>query len=163
MGWADAMDSRIGYDTDFLAWTEEQARLLREASRERINTPIDWENVAEEIESMGRSELRAVESALVRVIEHLLKLEYSPAADPRGDWKVSVLEHRDRVARDLSASPSLRGRIDTADLYRTGRKIAALGPERDGIRPNDLPPDCPYSLEHLLDEDWWPTNRHSLT
>ena len=49
------MDSRIGYDTDFLAWTEEQARLLREASRERINTPIDWENVAEEIESMGRS------------------------------------------------------------------------------------------------------------
>ncbi|MGA1855509.1 DUF29 domain-containing protein [Azospirillum sp. 11R-A] len=157
------MDSRIGYDTDFLAWTEEQARLLREASRERINTPIDWENVAEEIESMGRSELRAVESALVRVIEHLLKLEYSPAADPRGDWKVSVLEHRDRVARDLSASPSLRGRIDTADIYKSGRKIAALGLERDGLRLSDLPPDCPYSLDQILDEDWWPLNRHGLT
>ncbi|CAO3399997.1 DUF29 domain-containing protein [Azospirillum palustre] len=157
------MDSRIGYDTDFLAWTEEQARLLREASRERINTPIDWENVAEEIESMGRSELRAVESALVRVIEHLLKLEHSPAADPRGDWKVSVLEHRDRVARDLSASPSLRGRIDTADIYKSGRKIAALGLERDGMRLNDLPPDCPYSLDQLLDEDWWPASRHGLT
>jgi hypothetical protein len=156
------MDSRIGYDTDFLAWTEEQARLLREASRERISTPIDWENVAEEIESMGRSELRAVESALVRVIEHLLKLEYSPAADPRGDWKVSVLEHRDRIARDLSASPSLRGRIDPADIYRTGRKIAALGLERDGIRLIDLPADCPYSLDQLLDEEWWPTNRHGL-
>ncbi|PGH54254.1 hypothetical protein CRT60_31105 [Azospirillum palustre] len=157
------MDSRIGYDTDFLAWTEEQARLLREAARERINTPIDWENVAEEIESMGRSELRAVESALVRVIEHLLKLEYSPAADPRGDWKVSVLEHRDRVARDLSASPSLRGRIDTAGIYKSGRKIAALGLERDGMRLNDLPPDCPYSLDQLLDEDWWPASRHGLT
>ncbi|WP_377809788.1 DUF29 domain-containing protein [Azospirillum sp. A29] len=157
------MDSRIGYDTDFLAWTEEQARLLREAARERINTPIDWENVAEEIESMGRSELRAVESALVRVIEHLLKLEHSPAADPRGDWKVSVLEHRDRVARDLSASPSLRGRIDTADIYKSGRKIAALGLERDGLRPSDLPPDCPYSQDQLLDEDWWPLNRHGLT
>lgn len=157
------MDSRIGYDTDFLAWTEEQARLLREAARERINTPIDWENVAEEIESMGRSELRAVESALVRVIEHLLKLEYSPAADPRGDWKVSVLEHRDRVARDLSASPSLRGRIDIADIYKSGRKIAALGLERDGLRLSDLPPDCPYSLNQLLDEDWWPLNRHGLT
>jgi hypothetical protein len=157
------MDSRIGYDTDFLAWTEEQARLLREAARERINTSIDWENVAEEIESMGRSELRAVESALVRVIEHLLKLEHSPAADPRGDWKVSVLEHRDRVARDLSASPSLRGRIDTADIYKSGRKIAALGLERDGLRPSDLPPDCPYSQDQLLDEDWWPLNRHGLT
>ncbi|CAO3350994.1 DUF29 domain-containing protein [Azospirillum melinis] len=157
------MDSRIGYDTDFLAWTEEQARLLREAARERINTPIDWENVAEEIESMGRSELRAVESALVRVIEHLLKLEYSPAADPRGDWKVSVLEHRDRVARDLSASPSLRGRIDTADIHKTGRKIAALGLERDGMQLSDLPIDCPYSLDQLLDEDWWPANRHDLT
>ncbi|PWC78216.1 DUF29 domain-containing protein [Azospirillum sp. TSH64] len=157
------MDSRIGYDTDFLAWTEEQARLLREAARGRINTPIDWENVAEEIESMGRSELRAVESALVRVIEHLLKLEHSPAADPRGDWKVSVLEHRDRVARDLSASPSLRGRIDTANIYKSGRKIAALGLERDGMRPNDLPADCPYSLDQLLDEDWWPKSRHGLT
>lgn len=157
------MDSRIGYDTDFLAWTEEQARLLREAARERINTPIDWENVAEEIESMGRSELRAVESALVRVIEHLLKLEYSPAADPRGDWKVSVLEHRDRVTRDLSVSPSLRGRIDTAGIYKSGRKIAALGLERDGMRLNELPPDCPYSLDQLLDEDWWPLNRHGLT
>lgn len=157
------MDSRIGYDTDFLAWTEEQARLLREAARERINTPVDWENVAEEIESMGRSELRAVESALVRVIEHLLKLEHSPAADLRGDWKVSVLEHRDRVARDLSASPSLRGRIDTANIYKSGRKIAALGLERDGMRPNDLPVDCPYSLDQLLDEDWWPKSRHGLT
>ncbi|MBK1841280.1 DUF29 domain-containing protein [Azospirillum sp. YIM B02556] len=157
------MDSRIGYDTDFLAWTEEQARLLREASRERINTPIDWENVAEEIESMGRSELRAVESALVRVIEHLLKLEHSPADEPRAAWKVSVLEHRDRVARDLSASPSLRGRIDTADIYKSGRKIAALGLERDGMRLNDLPAACPYLLDKLLDEDWWPTNRHGLT
>lgn len=157
------MDSRIGYDTDFLAWTEEQARLLREAARERIDTPIDWENVAEEIESMGRSELRAVESALVRVIEHLLKLEHSPAADPRGDWMVSVLEHRDRVARDLSASPSLRGRIDTADIYKSGRKIADLGLERDGLHLNDLPPGCPYSLDQLLDEDWWPASRHGLT
>jgi hypothetical protein len=60
------------------------------------------------------------------------------------------------------ASPSLRGRIDPANIYRTGRKIAALGLERDSIRLNDLPADCPFSLEQLLDEDWWPTNRHGL-
>lgn len=157
------MDSRIGYDTDFLAWTEEQARLLREAARERVNTPIDWENVAEEIESMGRSEVRAVESALVRVIEHLLKLEHSPADEPRGDWKLSVIEHRDRIVRDLAASPSLRGRIDVASVHRTARRMAGLGLERDGIPLGDLPADCPYTLEQLLDEDWWPVNRHGLS
>ncbi len=156
------MDSRIGYDTDFLAWTQEQARLLRDAAQDRPNTPIDWENVAEEIESMGRSELRAVESALVRVIEHLLKLEHSPATAPRGDWKLSVVEHRDRVARDLSASPSLRGKIDLPSIHRTARKMAALGLERDGLPHDALPAECPYTLDQILDDDWWPANRHDL-
>ncbi|CAO3420344.1 DUF29 domain-containing protein [Azospirillum endophyticum] len=156
------MDSRIGYDTDFLAWTEEQARLLREASRERINTPIDWENVAEEIESMGRSELRAVESALVRVIEHLLKLEYSPAADPRGNWRRTVREQRDQATDGLEGSPSLRGKIVLAKAYRRGRDYATEGLEQDR-RPADLMPEmCPYTLDQLLDATWWPVNRHGL-
>lgn len=157
------MDSRIGYDTDFLAWTEEQARLLREASRERINTPIDWENVAEEIESMGRSELRAVESALVRVIEHLLKLEYSPAADPRGNWRRTIREQRDQAKDGLEDSPSLRIKFDLAKSYRRGRDYATEGLEQDKLPADLLPTDCPYSLDQLLDEDWWPVNHHSLT
>ncbi len=157
------MDSRIGYDTDFLAWTEEQARLLREAARERINTPIDWENVAEEIESMGRSELRAVESALVRVIEHLLKLEYSPAGDPRGTWRRTVREQRDQTNDGLEDSPSLRGKIDLAKAYRRGRDYATEGLEQNRLPSDLLPADCPYSMEQLLDEDWWPANRHGLT
>lgn len=156
------MDSRVGYDADFLAWTEEQARLLREASRERVNTPIDWENVAEEIESMGRSELRAVESALVRVIEHLLKLEYSPAADPRDGWKASVIEHRGRIRRDLKASPSLRGKIDLPDVFETAHPMAAHGLAQDGEASGPLPADCPYSFDQLLDTGWWPVNRHGL-
>jgi len=156
------MDSRIGYDTDFYAWTEEQARLLREASRERINTPIDWENVAEEIESMGRSEVRAVESALVRVIEHLLKLEHSPAAGPRNGWKASVAEHRGRLRRDLKASPSLRGKIDLADVYETARSVASHGLAIDGLADANLPTDCPYTLAQILDTSWWSVNRHGL-
>lgn len=156
------MDSRIGYDTDYLAWTEEQARLLREASRERINTPIDWENVAEEIESMGRSELRAVESALVRVIEHLLKLEYLHAGEPRGNWRRTVREQRDQAIDGLEDSPSLRGKIDLTKAYRRGRDYAAEGLEQDRLSADLMPADCPFSLEQLLDEDWWPTNRHGL-
>ncbi len=156
------MDSRIGYEDDFYAWTQEQARLLREAARERLNTPIDWENLAEEVESMGRTETRAVESSLIRVLEHLLKLEFSPATDPRAVWKASVAEHRDRVLRDLKASPSLRVKIDRNDLYRSARKVAALGLERDGLRLADLPADCPYDLDSIMAEDWWPVNRHGL-
>lgn len=156
------MDSRIGYDTDFCAWTEEQGRLLREAARERINTPIDWENVAEEIESMGRSELRAVESALVRVIEHLLKLEFSPAAGPRNGWKATVTEHRGRLRRDLKSSPSLRGKIDLSEIFETARPMALYGLAQDGDAVGPLPVSCPYPLERLLDADWWPVNRHGL-
>ena len=156
------MDSRIGYDDDFYAWTQEQARLLREAARERLNTPIDWDHVAGEIEDMGRSETRAVESALTRILEHLLKLEHSPAADPRNGWKASVVEHRGRVLRDLKASPSLRGRIDLPDVYETARELAALGLEQDGVAPGDLPAECPWSLERITEKGWWPANRHGL-
>ena len=156
------MDSRIGYDDDFYAWTQEQARLLRDAARERLNTPIDWDHVAGEIEDMGRSETRAVESALTRILEHLLKLEHSPAAEPRNGWKASVVEHRGRVLRDLKASPSLRGRIDLPDLYGTARELAALGLERDGLMAGDLPAECPYPLDLIIEKGWWPVNRHGL-
>ncbi|MFD1623672.1 DUF29 domain-containing protein [Azospirillum griseum] len=154
------MDNRIGYDTDFLAWTEEQARLLRDAARERPNMPIDWDQVAEEIESMGRSEANALTSALTRVIEHLLKLEHSPAQGPRAGWRRSVREHRNQANDALEASPSLRGKLDLAKCHRRGRAFAADGLEQDGITAADLPLDCPYTLDQLLDDEWWPAHRH---
>ena len=153
---------KIAYGEDFYAWTQDQGRRLREAGASRVNVPVDWENVAEEIESMGRSELSAVESALTRVMEHLLKLEFSPAQEPRNGWAASVVEHRARLAKDLKASPSLRGRIDLEDDYRTARRLAGLGLQRDGVPKGELPETCPYTLEQLLDEDWWPANRHGL-
>jgi len=156
------MDSRIGYDDDFYAWTQEQARLLREAARERINTPLDFENLAEEVESMGRSEARALASALMRVIEHLLKLEHSPVAEPRAGWRTSVLNHRIDAGEELEASPSLQRRIDLDRIYRNAARLAADGLSRDGVPADALPAECPYDLERLLDPDWWPVNRHGL-
>jgi len=153
---------KISYDEDFYAWTQEQGRRLREAGASRVNAPVDWDNLAEEIESMGRSELSAVESALMRVMEHLLKLEFSPAVDPRRGWAASVVEHRARAAKDLKASPSLRGRIDLDGEYQTARELAVLGLARDGVESGDLPDACPYTLEQLLDRAWWPANRHGL-
>jgi Domain of unknown function DUF29. len=155
------MDSRIGYEDDFYAWTQEQARLLREAARERLNTPIDWENLAEEVESMGRSDAKALGSALKRVIEHLLKLEYSPASDPRLGWRESVANHRIAAWEELDASPSLR-KIDIARAFQDARRLAVLGLARDGIPESTIPRDCTYTVEQVLDHDWWPVNRHGL-
>ena len=69
------------YDVDFFRWTQEQAALLRQVPGERINLPIDWSHAADEIEDMGRSDLRAVNSRIGVILEHLVKLEYSPARD----------------------------------------------------------------------------------
>ncbi len=72
------------YDTDLLLWSEEQARALRAAARQGSNAPIDWDHVAEELESLGAAELRALASHIGTVIEHLLKLQASPAIAPAG-------------------------------------------------------------------------------
>ncbi|HRJ60287.1 MAG TPA: DUF29 domain-containing protein [Azospirillaceae bacterium] len=156
------MGKPIAYDEDVYLWSVEQAAALRQAAASGTNLPVDWENVAEEIESVGRSELSSVESWLVRVIEHLLKLEYSPASDPRRGWRSSVREHRSRTIRELKASPSLRGKIDLADVYFDGRDAAADGLAYDGLSADVLPDVCPWTLEQLLDRAFLPTNRHGL-
>ena len=78
------------YHTDFYAWTQDQACRLREAAAARVNLPLDFENLAEEVEGMGRSQASAVGSHLARIIEHLLKLSYSPVEAPRAGWRRSV-------------------------------------------------------------------------
>lgn len=147
----------IEYERDFFVWTQAQAAALRaRATREGTPADIDWENVAEEIESLGRSERSAVESHLRTIVEHLLKLAHSPATLPRADWRVTVKRTRDDVADRLTASLG-RGLRDTLDRnYARGRRTAALGLERDGLTLTDLPEACPWTFEQLLDEDFWP-------
>ena len=71
------------YEADFASWVDSQVRAIRKATQSGTNLPIDFDNIAEELADMGRSEKRALKRALVRIIEHLLKLEFFPASDPR--------------------------------------------------------------------------------
>ncbi len=97
------------YETDFFLWSREQADLLRRmAAGERVNDQVDWENVAEEIESLGSSDRRDVRSRVHTVLRHLIKLQLSPADQPRTGWKRTVVEQRTRLERLLEDSPSLR-------------------------------------------------------
>jgi hypothetical protein len=150
------------YDTDFYEWTQEQSRRLRKAASERINVPIDWENVAEEIESLGKSNVSSARSHVARIIEHLLKLEHSPAAPPRTDWEHSVTLHRSEVAMLLEDSPSIRAHVVNSleKAWVSGRRFARAGLRQ--VAEEDLPGACPYAIEQVLDLDWFPKNRHGL-
>jgi len=96
------------YDQDLVLWTEQQPRELRAAASAGWNAPIDWVNVAEEIEGLGRSERRALASHIANVIEHLLKLQASPAPEPAPGWRDTIRRTRGEIEEVLADSPSLR-------------------------------------------------------
>jgi len=97
------------YDDDIVLWSERQAELLRQhAAAARWNDQIDWPNIIDEVETVGRSERAALRSHIAVVLEHLIKLLASSAADPRNGWKTSIRRARIAIERDLDDSPSLR-------------------------------------------------------
>jgi hypothetical protein len=98
------------YDRDFLLWTKEQAAALR--ALKDSNLPLDWENLAEEIDSLGKSVRRELSSQIRRILWHLFKLAASPALPPRPGWQATIKEARNDVAQVLDDSPSLRREID---------------------------------------------------
>lgn len=99
------------YDEDVVAWAEQQARALREAARSNSNLPLDWANLAEEIEDLAKAYRSSLRSQIRRVIQHLIKLQYSPALDPRRGWRQTVLQARLEMHDLLEESPSLRREV----------------------------------------------------
>jgi hypothetical protein len=147
------------YQDDIVLWSAEQARALREAGTAQLNvpTPIDWDNVAEEIESLGRSERSALRSHIGGIIEHLMKLAASPAQEPRRRWVDTVLRERRKIEDILDDSPSLRREIPhilVAAIPRQRRlvsRLLALYDEQPLIALDQLS----YAEEQVLG-DWFP-------
>lgn len=144
------------YDDDFYAWTQYQAEVLR--SMAVADNRFDREHVAEEIEDLGKSERDAVRSQIRRIIEHLLKLAYSPAEEPRFDWMHSIADARG--ALDDKLSPTLRRDIEAnlEKLYADGRRQATLALRRFGEAEaaESLPARCPFSFDEICRHDWYP-------
>ena len=146
------------YRSDYYAWSRRQAAELRRLEDERANTRLDLDNLAEEIESLGRSDLRRVKSQFRRIMEHLLKLQFSPAAEPRQRCRETVFEARQDI--DDYLTPSMRPEIE-ADLERDYAKaraktVLALERHGEGEAAAELPIASPYALDDLLDPEWWP-------
>src|SRR5215207_11736920 len=129
-----AMSTAELYDEDFLLWTKEQARLLREAAERGVNLPLDWENLAEEVESLGRSDRRELRSRIATIIEHLLKLEHSSVTEPREGWLDTVERSRQEAENLLKESPSLRREASeiVASAFEDFARIAVDGLIRRG-------------------------------
>jgi hypothetical protein len=100
-------DGKTLYGEDFYAWSKQQAKALRSAARTGSNRLVDWENIAEEIEDLAVSQRSAVGSYVMRIIQHLLKLDHSPAVEPRNGWRRSIRLARLQIQRRLETSPSL--------------------------------------------------------
>ena len=146
------------YEVDVVAWADRQASLLRRvAAGEKVNDAVDWENVAEEIESVGQSERRSLASHVRTVLEHLAKLEVSPAIDPRAGWQDTVSRARSDIEDLLKASPSLRSRLDAivAEQLPRALKLAASSLAYHGGTTR-VPLDAVrYTTDQVI-ADWFP-------
>jgi hypothetical protein len=147
------------YDQDLVLWSEAQARALREAAGAGWNAPIDWENVAEEIESLGRSERRTLASHIETVIEHLLKLQASPAAEPARGWRDTIRRARDDIEEVLAESPSLRREVVDiiAKQTKRARNLVRASLQDYGEHPLIELDSVSYTEAQVLG-DWMPDN-----
>src|SRR5690606_20783281 len=146
------------YEEDFPLWAERQAALLRARRFEEL----DLENLIEEVEDLSRRERETVESHVETIVEHLLKLELSKAKPPRRGWLVTIDKQRAKLARKLTTT--LRNHLQTVlpTLYAGLRRPLARQLAKDGVPPEALPPECPYTLEQILDPEWVPVNVHGI-
>jgi hypothetical protein len=138
------------YEADFARWCAEQGALLREG---RLDA-LDRDNLAEEIESLGRSQEDEIESRVGVLVLHLLKWRYQPG-QRTGSWSGTIVEQRNRLKRRIKASPSLKSYPAEvlAEEYEAARLKAA---GETGLPQSLFPETCPFTIEQILDAAWLP-------
>ena len=144
------MDRRSLYDEDVYAWAQQQADALRRLAGSRPDLPneLDLENVAEEIEDVGKSELGKVESFIELILVHLIKAASVPSADPIRAWGKEVTVFRAQLLKNLTRS--MRAKIDMDELWRLARLRADADLTKQGDQIlGQLAASSPFALEDL--------------
>ena len=139
------------YEHDFYAWANEQAALIRAGNL----AAVDLEHVAEEIESMGKTEKRELVSRLAVLLLHLLKWRFQP--ERRGNsWRLSISNQRRQLRRHLRDNPSLKSALPEAldDAYGDAVNDAA---GETGLSVETFSPSCIWSFDQILDDGFWPS------
>jgi len=144
------------YDRDFYAWAMEQADLLRTGKL----SAADIEHIAEEIESMGRTEKRELVSRLTVLLMHMLKWQFQP--DRRGSsWKATITVQRRALRRHLIDNPSLKASLPEAVADAHGDAILSAVAETS-LSETTFPEICPWTFEQIMDEAFWPSESDRL-
>ena len=138
------------YETDFYLWSCEQAELLRQ----RRFAEIDLANIVEEIESLGRSDRRALISAYRVLIQHLLKWQFQPEKRSKS-WRVTIRAQREHIEMLERESPSLAAQVDELVGVAYPKAVNAAIDET-GLGRERFPATTPYAVAQLRDEDWLP-------
>jgi hypothetical protein len=138
------------YQTDFYSWTQQQATLLKT----RQFNELDFDNLIEEIETMGRSEKHALESRLAVLLAHLLKWKYQPERRERS-WQLTLKEQRIKLTKLLKTNPGLKSELDEIliDAYQLAVVKAAKETHFD---ETVFPPQCPWQLSQIVHADFYP-------
>ena len=147
------------FETDHVAWLAEQAATMRRLAAAGTNVPLDLELLAEELDDMARELRAACASHTATIIQHLLKLEYSPAEEPRRGWQNTVRTARDNLANRITTTIANELEDELDRRYQLARRMAQADLEQ--FHENDaakrLPRRCRYTLAQIRDAEWWPT------
>jgi hypothetical protein len=141
------------YETDFYAWTRQQADALRALASERSNLPLDLEHLAEEVEDMGLSEFRRLRSLLEQAVAHLALIVADREADAVRHWRGEARLFLRDAARD--ATPTLRRKVAEVwpRIWTDGVERAAIKLDADGRPPPDLPAEPAFGVDEALSAD----------
>lgn len=144
------------YAEDVETWAEIQVAALRRlaATPGPWANAVDWENVVEEIESLGSEQRRAVESLLVEAFAHVLKLAADPESLSAEHWKKEVQDFWAQAQE--TAKPAMRSRVDMQKVWRRACKLASGSLEAFDRTLPEVPQSCPYSFDDVLDRDFDP-------
>lgn len=137
-----------GYERDFYSWLMEQARLVREGRFEAL----DRDNLAEEIESLGREQFNKLESALRVLLLHMLKWDHQPEKRSRS-WALSIRDQRLALDDVLADNPGLKPRITEA-MTRGYRRARVQAAKETGLETSVFPEACPYSFENAVSREF---------
>jgi Domain of unknown function DUF29 len=143
--------TNISYETDFYAWTQQQAKAIRT----KDVAALDIEHLAEEVEDLGRAVRKAIGRQLERLLLHLLTWQYDPATDPRRLWRVTIRHARRELADDLAENRSLRG-YPAERLSLAYRRACLDAADETALPLTTFPEVCPWSIAQVLDENFWP-------